>query len=132
MFKFRNYCTKEQVEKALRFDAPIVKAEHLQDLFNRKYCFIDGIQPAIITPTSEEMIGWLEEMGVLVDINPINGLHFNWILRTKELDEGSNQLMWESQYTTPKREYNSRKEATLAAIDAALEYLDNKRIDTKS
>lgn len=76
-----------------------------------------------------KIIDWLEEQGILIDINPINGLHFYWMLRTKELDEGSGKYMWECQYTTPERgtEYPSRKEATLAAIDAALEYLTNKK-----
>lgn len=126
MDKYTIPCTEEQTKKALKLGAPINLDYHKDDFENsikiRNLCYAEA-------PTAEQMIGWLEEIGVLVDINPINGLHFNWILRTKELDEGSNQLMWESQYTTFEHEYNSRKEATLAAIDAALKYLTVKNND---
>lgn len=121
------YCTEEQTKKALELGAPISNAVGMADIVKEKY-FGDGKGNFIILPTAEQMISWLEEQGILVDINPINGLHFYWMLRTKELDEGSGRYMWECQYTTPERdlEYDSRKKATLAAIDAALDYLSKK------
>lgn len=125
MNKYTIYCTESQTKKALKLGAPIkTEVKCLHGHFSNGYIFEDG-NLFVFKPTAEEMIGWLEEQEILVDINPINGLHFYWMLRTKELDKGSGKYMWECQYTTPERdlEYNSRKEATLAAIDIALEYL---------
>lgn len=129
MNRFTRFCTEEQTKRSFELGAPIefeMEYPVNLDTFERSpYPDIkmgkDG-EPILITPTTQQMIDWLEEQGILIDINPINGLHFYWTLRTKELDEGSGKYIWECQYTTDL-EYNSRKKATLAAIDAALDYL---------
>lgn len=146
MYKYTIYCTAEQTKKALELGAPISEVmsrynarmalqrierglETYEDYANKGIALVDCkfVKKALMIPTEEQMLGWLEEQDILIDINPINGLHFYWMLSTKELDEGSGRYMWECQYTTPERdlEYNSIKEATLAAIDVALEYLSN-------
>lgn len=133
MNKYTIYCTTNQAIKAFEHGAPIsiIKSRRTKDtvISDDVIEYDDNTFTYIVCPTAEQMIGWLEERGILIDINPINGLHFYWMLRTKELDEGSNKYMWECQYTTPERdiEYPSRKEATIAAVDAALDYLIQKK-----
>lgn len=64
-------------------------------------------------PTAEQMIGWLEGQGDIEEIN-ISHIYGDWTvnihLKTKACIGDYNF-------------YPSRREATLAAIDAALEYL---------
>lgn len=134
MNKYTIYCTEEQTRKALELGAPIEQTpmtDMIRDEIGKSGFLVRNLMYWL--PTAEQMIGWLEEQCVLVDINPINGLHFYWMLRTKELDEGSGKYMWECQYRTPEvdSEYNSRKEVTLAAIDAALDYLSKIKLFNK-
>ena len=134
-------CTEEQTKKARELGASMTEITKFDIIHNNSYLLLKTVNLSlglkkyvyVEIPTAEEMIGWLEDKGVLVDINPIDGLHFYWMLRTKELDEGSGRYMWECQYTTPERdvEYSSRREATLAGIDAALEYLVGNKNDKK-
>lgn len=99
MERYTIYCTEEQTKKALELGAPIEKIcyalnEHWQDK----------------TPTAEQMIGWLEEQGITVEMVKCET---HWFARTYS-DENTN---------FNKGRFFSRKEATLAAIDAALDYL---------
>lgn len=67
-------------------------------------------------PTAEQMIGWLEEQGISVEITRYDGelraleYHLFGIKSCKAL-------------------FSHRKEATLAALAAALEYLATKKND---
>lgn len=94
-------CTQEQTIKAIELGAPI---------------------EGIFIPTAEQMIGWLEEKGLIFNIVKVTGLF--------------NKASWYGFKIISRRgytEYNvvqhhSRPEATLAAIDAALDYLiENKK-----
>ena len=60
-------------------------------------------------PTAEEMIGWLEEQGFFIRISS------NGCMVLKGFEAILNLSS------------KPRKEATIAAIDAALEYLSNKK-----
>lgn len=64
-------------------------------------------------PTAEQMIGWLEEQGFYFYI-------FKDYCWNGEVQYGNNWY-----YSID--DVNSRKEATIAAIDAALEYLSNNK-----
>lgn len=73
-------------------------------------------------PTAEEMIGWLEEKLCIVSFDIVHYprcgygfsiLHENGIIEHLQSEDC---LL-----------YRSRKEATLAAIDAALEYLETHK-----
>lgn len=67
-------------------------------------------------PTAEQLIGWLEEQGILVSILYGYIVRYKW---TYDLDS--------KEYIDYKRgEFTSREEATIAAIDKALDYLTNK------
>lgn len=66
-----------------------------------------------IIPTAEQMISWLEEKG-------ITSIEITFSKETKWKFEMFSEIY---DFGAP---YYSRKEATLAAIDAALEYLSKK------
>lgn len=103
MKRYNIYCTFEQTKKALELGAPI------------KYVSIGNIKK-YHEPTAEQMIGWLEDQKLKINIAHVDMvedcLSFH-IYEGKDRD-----LAVKKGYN-----YSSRKEATLAAIDAALEYL---------
>ena len=91
-------CTEEQTKKALDLGAPI----------DNRWI---GKDP---NPTAEQMMGWIEEQGLSFSIYQPNTWSYDiHELPIKPIDFGSN--------------YDSRKEATLAAIDAALGYLNSNK-----
>lgn len=103
-------CTEQQTRKALEFGAPIEIETSFMALVNRTY--FDNENKYVIIPTAEQMIGWLEEQGILIDIDAEwnkSVLVYVWDCENKSL---INNVF-----------HGSRKKATLAAIDAALEYL---------
>lgn len=121
MERYTIYCTEEQTKKAFELGAPIYvfnkwnskaieethyKIEHRTKLESGLYAD---------NPTAEQMIGWLEEQG----INIVIGRFFaKWAFKLEQLTSvGEKNLHIDS------IEIPSRKEATLAAIDAALDYL---------
>lgn len=110
------YCTPEQTKKALELGAPLEDGE-----LSRCSIFV-GWQPyekEYEIPTAEEMIGWLEEQKYIREIyvhkNPYD-VWFYSIINLQEVDISSDNVVF----------FRTRKEATIAAIDAALEYLTNK------
>lgn len=113
MNEYTIYCIEKQTKKALKLGAPIrevfydvqspeiAKQYNLLIIDSKLYC----------VPTAEQMINWLEEQGVFISIVPDTDENTcaNYV-ETKELSL-SNVVC------------SSRQEATLAAIDDALEYL---------
>lgn len=71
-----------------------------------------------LIPTAEQMIGWLEDI-VLKEIHVQRLLNGMWSFFF--VNENEDFVIKD------KSEFNSRKEATLAAIDTALEYLNNNK-----
>lgn len=100
------YCTEEQTRKALELGAPI--KSKLKEKGCDMQTHIVGL--SYIIPTAEQMISWLEEQGFYFYI--MND--YNW---QEEVQYGNN-------WYHSKENLSSRKEATLSAIDAALEYLN--------
>lgn len=101
MDRYTIYCTEEQTKKASELGAPI-EYETLGGSSNF------GMQYPV-TPTAEQMIGWLEEQGIYIDIEHIN----NYCAMVSITD----------QYIGNPIVCPSKKETLLTAIDAALEYL---------
>lgn len=102
------YCTTEQTKKALKLGAPI--ATHWSIMTN------DWIYD---NPLTEQMIGWLEE----------NNIENIIVCKKDGGDYG--YTVYHTSHRKPLQRFwfSNRKEATLAAIDAALEYLTkNKKI----
>lgn len=110
MKRFEISCTEEQTRKAKALGAPI-----------EKVCssLLENWQDKI--PTAEEIIGWLETNTKIKRINIVRGLdeNYHWdIFTCKKIASSYNG------YTDG---HFSRKDATLAAIDAALEYLEKNK-----
>lgn len=117
MNRYTIYCTKEQARIALGLGAPIEYELGYVNGIPYKIADEEG-EPSLIIPTAEEMIGWLEEQGVLCDVFPTgdfgnDGFGMRIMKKAKRLNRFESDVI----------NYSSRKEATLAAIDAALDYL---------
>lgn len=125
MEKYTTFCTEEQTRKALELGAPIrFKTLCHYDLQDGKFIpypdldiDING-EPILIPPTAEQMIGWLEShdsiFSIEITIVSIAKMEWRWRLFAKGI------YKTESLFSSPK-------EATLAAIDAALEYLSKNK-----
>lgn len=112
MDKFTIYCTEEQTKKALELGAPITTRNDRFDERVSPICKEGEQWLYAIIPTAEQMLGWLEEQGILIDIDT-------------EWNKSVLVYVWDCENKSPINNvfHGSRKEATLAAIDAALEYL---------
>lgn len=110
MNKYSILCTNEQTKKALELGAPIETYKPI--IINSK----NGgsfTTPTIETVTAEQMLGWLEEQEsiISIEVTIYDGYWQGYVETTNYKD------------AIGKNGYSSRKEATLAAIDAALNYL---------
>lgn len=113
MNNYTIYCTEEQTRKALGLGAPI---ERVIFTTNDAYKYTLVNKGIFITPTAEQMQGWLEEQGIReVSLHHLKDVWHICIY----LDNGD--------IIPTEFFYASRKEATLEAIDAALEYLNNNK-----
>lgn len=117
------YCSEEQTRKAIKLGAPIeiVKVgegkplHYLCSKENRGYYVI---------PTAEQMIGWLEEQYLYITILYTNDVAKHWradVDCANCIDPECGKYLVDFNFST-------RKKATIAAIDAALEYLENNLI----
>lgn len=128
MNKYTIYCNPKQTKNALELGAPIERGHENSRYFNigvptfynenDEICRVKN--SVIFIPTSEQMIGWLEEKGI-------------WIHFCKPNQDMSKFSYGILDLKTFRKihtggEYNSRKKVVLAAIDAALEYLTNNLI----
>lgn len=118
MDEYTIFCTEEQAKKALELGAPtrrILPTEAINDpSFEMSEHFSDRPIPYFVKiPTAEQMIGWLRSKGFRFKIT--------------EFEEGT---LWKvahgDWFDFSDNDGVNPKDATLAAIDAALEYLTDK------
>lgn len=114
MFNYTIRCTIEQTKTALKLGAPLFRF-YSMDLSD----YVDMIRisdnETYSIPTAEEMIGWLETHGIKeVSVYGTNDDKWGYDVWVK---------YGEKPITERIPRYHSRPEVTLAAIDAALEYL---------
>lgn len=122
-----SYCTKEQVKKAFKLGNPIItfgygdlgdaEAEILK--LNRQVVLKRNEDNSIIVgqiPTTEELIDWLEEQGILVLAEPSQNKFYGTYFLKREDGYWLNRVFLDGLYT-------SRKDAIIAAINVALDYL---------
>lgn len=144
-------CTEAQTKKALELGAPIeildteveiedrnigctvgyggfscqpAKLEHYlydADGNRKEWCVIlEGTEETgrivVYTPTAEEMFGWIEEQEDIDDIE-IYKFDADWKFEI---------FLTDGNYIKSAK-FPTRKEATLASIDAALDYLTNNK-----
>lgn len=100
MNQYNIFCTEAQTKKALELGAPIKIEED-------KFCSV------AINPTTDQMIGWLEERGVHISVIYDD---CTYKPEVRDLYDG---------FINNDEYLSSRKEATIAAIDAAFEYIEN-------
>lgn len=113
MDRYAILCTESQTRKALTLGAPIETCGYY---YKQQFgCNTISDTDLHIIPTAEQMIGWLEEQGIMFNIatNPFD--EFKVIMSKAGGYDNIANIEWNE----------SRKEATIAAIDAALEYLEN-------
>lgn len=119
MEQFETYCTEEQTKKAFELGAPLKQVFYnvvTKDALERyNLVLIDGKEYKI--PTAGQMIEWLEKRGIS-EILVIKSSFVGKIWGFGISDQNGF-------ITGNTKDLNSRKEATLAAIDASLEYLTN-------
>lgn len=112
MERYTIYCTAEQIRKALELGAPIIIETEKIGLPNISFGYHRN---TFITPTAEQMISFIESISE--------------IQITIEKQAADRFRVWVKERCTPLSDiilicsYKSRKEATLAAIDATLDYL---------
>lgn len=109
-------CTEEQTKKALELGAPITILPNYIEyrIFPLVECE-DGNERPYIFPTAEQMLGWLEEQGILIEFSRLFGLYAYRLMEIHGSGEKNLHLQ--------NQNYQSYKEAILAAIDVALDYL---------
>lgn len=116
MNKYTIYCNEEQTKKAFELGAPldgVYSKKNTKILYTLPYN--DPKRPdcaAYYIPTAEQIICWLEEQGFVIEITLSDDDH-PWTFKINK------EEAW---YV-----YDTRKKATLAAIDAALDYLSNNK-----
>lgn len=109
MNQYTLYCTEDQTRKAFELGAPIRYKDTLDNRERGKF----------ETPTAEQMLGWLEEQNIAID------LHAYFKVNNSRINH------YEYTVTDSTRVFNgnkiTREEATIAAIDKALNYLIEKK-----
>lgn len=126
MKRYSVYCTEEQTKKAIEIGAPvneamsrynsrlvydrIMQGKETREEYNKRGIAVLGKRTYNI-PTTEQMIGWLDFKGVICEIY----YRGKWYYDVQGL--GNNVS------------FSSRKEATLASISVALDYLTKIRYD---
>ncbi len=98
------YCTNEQVQRLKKLNAPLAPySDDKRDKYYKK------------RPTAEQVIGWLRERGICIDIYNKKGEV--WYGVGKEIDSiNSIMISRENVYST----------AILEAINSALDYLETQ------
>ena len=115
MEQYSIFCTEEQTKKAFELGAPIKIRPYVTQEKAIDFAYVNaGI--VFNCPTAEQMLGWLLEK--IDDINVVKEEKGTWLFILYPENTMDYQL---------KNGFSSRKEATLAAIDAALEYLIRKK-----
>lgn len=109
------YCTEEQTKRAMNLGANM-KFLNCDETKEYKHFYRHHI--AFAFPTAEQIVGWLEKQGILVLTEPSQDKFYGTYSLKREDGYWFNRIFLEGLYP-------SRKEATLAAIDAALKYLEN-------
>lgn len=118
MDKYTIRCSEQQTRKALELGAPIDFFEENDE--NNEYAIHVGQGLYAIIPTTEQMINWLED-GFFREVNVQEFANYwEYSLYTSSDDVVDSHI----------RHFRSRKEATLAAIDAALNYLINQKTNS--
>lgn len=110
------YCTPEQTRKALELGAPLLTVcpNYHGSIVNGTMMMDNDL---IYIPTAEQMRGWLEEKGIFIEIK--------YYSHDRDYGSSIRRISNGNNIRGCLGFVKTRKEATLSAIDAALEYLTN-------
>lgn len=109
------YCTESQIKRAIELGAQMEYAKVIDTINGNSIRIPEETGEFYQIPTAEQMLGWLETQGLFIPIDKSDGGHIFYKIR-----KGNTYICeWNS--------FSSRPEATLAAIDAALDYLTNNK-----
>lgn len=113
------YCTEEQTRKALGLGAPI---EFIKVGKGKPCHYITSKEKRgyYVIPTAEQMVRWLEEQGCITYVYPV-------IKDGQEVLSARIKVMYKSGSLNLLCGYDKGYSVILTAIDAALEYLENKK-----
>ena len=117
MDEYTIYCTEEQTRKALELGAPIEHAKVVDTINGNSTRIPEENGEFYLIPTAEQMIGWLES-------NP----QIHHITVWKECVRWDYTFCYKQDGIVKRFDIGSsgnRLEATIAAIDAALEFIQN-------
>ena len=122
MNRYTIYCTPEQTKKALDLHAPIDYCINQFDIDDSEfigYANKTKIKLYAIIPTAEQMIGFFRSINIHIEIH--KDIIDKWSVYGHKISP--------IEFTVFDRltGYDSFEEATLAAIDAALDYLSNNK-----
>lgn len=125
MNEFTIYCTREQTKKALKLGAPIDSVNHYTAPNHPSFVDILHKGNAWFLPTAEQMCGWLRSKGIVARGNCYSKVNKDLdIPDWQVLDYNEEKSRWHEKFFGHADSYEA---ATLAAIDAALDYLTNKK-----
>lgn len=112
------YCTESQIKRAIELGAKMEYAKVIDTIYGNSIRIPEETGEFYQNPTAEQMIGFLLDNGItdMVISRKKNPHTFGF-----NIWYGMNGLIQE------EIQYPSRPEATLAAIDAALDYLTNNK-----
>lgn len=119
MDRYTIHCTEEQTQKAIELGAPTeLESEYYNPtendfkLENPIACssFTNGYHYAKC-PTADQMVGWLDEQGVFIEVGK------SFVANYQSVVHNTQSTIFYDEYLT------SREEATMVAIDTALDYL---------
>lgn len=122
MSDYSLYCTETQTKKALELGAPIEYAS-INEIRLERYVSVNNEEYTL--PTAEQMIGWLEDMEIIIIFMPTikdNESDYTWVAHVCHFQD---EIVW---FDSENLSNLSRKKVTLAAIDAALDYLVNNNL----
>lgn len=112
MEEYTIHCTPEQTKKALELGAPLY-LQTVDDDDEFIEVIDEGVYKYYEIPTAEQMIGWLEDKHIDCFVG-------------KQFHERFVATVCVNEVLIYSNPCDSRKEATLSAIDAALDYLSKK------
>lgn len=126
MNRFTIYCTEEQTRKALELGAPInvsIMVDILRDNIGI-YCFLQG-GDAYWFPTAEQIVGWLESQGIHIELEyDLTFDKYDFCILDED-ESVAKRTMYCDYFGF--NSFSNLKDATLAAIDTALEYLEQNK-----
>ena len=119
MNNYTIYCTEQQAKRAIELGAPLIKIDTSDKMliYGDNKCFPIIADYPYAIPTTDQMINWLEEQGFWY-INISYYVTGDYWCYHGVTNGGHDSIGYNM------TSYNSRKEATIAAIDAALDYLE--------